>query len=145
MSLVTSFLSTLRHVILSQGFSSLQLYTQAISACMVPGAVDLPHAVQLYQQVSLKQFKPDKKLYACLMSLAGKAGQLDFAFQLLNDMHAEGLAPTSTICSGLVHACLQQGSLPLARKVYDLCRQQRVFPGISQFNRMMDWYAKDFR
>lgn len=128
-----------------QGFQSLQLYTQGINACMIPGAVDLEHAMVLYQQLSLKGLKPDKKLFACLMSCAGTSGQVDLAFQLLSDMYAEGLAPTSTTCSGLIHACLCHGNLSVARKVYDLCRQQSVFPVISQFNRLMDWYAKDFR
>lgn len=126
-----------------QGFQSLKLYTQAINACTIPGAVDLEHAMVLYQQLNLKGMKPDRKLFACLMGCAGSAGQLDVAFQLLSDMHSEGVYPSTTVCSGLIHSCLLHGNISVARKVYDLCRQQQVYPGISQFNRLMDWYAKD--
>lgn len=31
------------------------------------------------------------------------------------------------------------------RKVYDFCSQRGVYPEISQFNRMMDWYTVEFR
>ena len=35
--------------------------------------------------------------------------------------------------------------MALARRVYDLCAKQSVYPVPSQFNRMMDVYASEFR
>lgn len=37
------------------------------------------------------------------------------------------------------------GPPPFPLQVYDSCRQHGVFPGLSQFNRLMDWYATSNR
>lgn len=79
------------------------------------------------------------------MAVAGHAGYLHLAFGLMEEMTAEGLPPTSTTMSALIYACLVQGNIELARKVYDLCRARDVYPVLSQYNRLMDYYATHFR
>lgn len=89
--------------------------------------------------------RPDKKFYAALMAVAGHAGHLHLAFGLMDEMMAEGIPPSTSTMSALIGACLVQGNIELARKVYDLCRARDVYPGLSQYNRMMDYYATHFR
>ena len=43
------------------------------------------------------------------------------------------------------HRYASQQDLTIMRKVYDFCSQRGVYPEISQFNRMMDWYTVEFR
>lgn len=47
--------------------------------------------------------------------------------------------------SAVMHACLEQDNVALARRVYDLCSRQGVYPVPSQFNRLMDVYASESR
>ncbi|MEW5300679.1 MAG: hypothetical protein WDW36_003593 [Sanguina aurantia] len=115
------------------GHKAVEIYTQAISACKIPGCVDWDRALSIFtlMQVGATGCAPDKKFYAALMAVAGHAGHLHLAFGLMDEMMAEGIPPQH-----LHH---------LARKVYDLCRARDVYPGLSQYNRMMDYYATHFR
>lgn len=129
-----------------QGFTTeVRLYTQAMSACMLrfPGAWE--RALEIYSALQRASVRPDKKFFACLIAVAGRCGRLDTAFELLTDMAAEGIRPSGTTVSAVVHACLTAGNLALARRVYDLCARQGVYPVPSQFNRMMDVYASEKR
>ncbi|GLC36947.1 hypothetical protein PLESTB_000175400 [Pleodorina starrii] len=135
-------------VALQKGFQSeVKIYTQALSACMLP----LPHAWERAQDIyaalqrASPAVRPDKKFFACLMAVAGRCGRLDTSFELLTEMAAEGIRPSSTTVSAIIYACLERGNLALARRVYDLCARQGVYPVLSQFNRMMDVYASECR
>ncbi|MEW5313850.1 MAG: hypothetical protein WDW38_005383 [Sanguina aurantia] len=114
-----------------QGHKAVEIYTQAISACKIPGCVDWDRALSIFTLMQRNRVRPDKKFYAALMAVAGHAGHLHLAFGLMDEMMAEGIPPQH-----LHH---------LARKVYDLCRARDVYPGLSQYNRMMDYYATHFR
>ena len=46
--------------------------------------------------------EPDKKLYAALMGVAGKAGRLDVAIEALEDFSAEGIPITTTVVNALM-------------------------------------------
>eukprot|EP00198_Chlamydomonas_reinhardtii_P001964 XP_001691300.1 protein with PPR repeats [Chlamydomonas reinhardtii] len=134
-------------VALHKGFESeVKLYTQALSACMLPfpGAWDRAQAIYSALQ-RCTSVRPDKKFFACFMAVAGRCGRMEVVFELLTEMAAEGIRPSSTSVSGIIHACLDQGNVALARRVYDLCAKQSVYPVPSQFNRMMDVYASEFR
>ncbi|GLI62167.1 hypothetical protein VaNZ11_004747 [Volvox africanus] len=133
-------------VALQKGFQSeVKIYTQALSACMLP----LPHAWEraqdVYAALQRASVRPDKKFFACLMAVAGRCGRLDTSFELLTEMAAEGIRPSSTTISAIIYACLERGNLALARRVYDLGVRQGVYPVLSQFNRMMDVYASECR
>jgi hypothetical protein len=45
------------------------------------------------------------------------------AFDLLEDMRASGLTPSTPTCSSLIYACLQNNNFAAARKV-SLCQRQ---------------------
>ncbi len=100
---------------------SVELYTQAVSACKLRGAVDLDTALKIYAHMQLNQIQPDKKFFAALIATAGAAGRLDLAFEMLTDVQAEGVVPGSTVCSGLILACIKDRRFHLAQKVYNLC------------------------
>lgn len=109
----------------------------------------MPHAWErsqdIYAALQRASVRPDKKFFACLMAVAGRCGRLDISFELLTEMAAEGIRPSSTTISAIIYACLERGNLMLARRVYDLCARQGVYPVLSQLNRMMDVYASDCR
>ncbi|GFR52105.1 hypothetical protein Agub_g14618 [Astrephomene gubernaculifera] len=133
-------------VAMQRGFTTeVKIYTQALSACMLP----IPHAweraLDIYSALQRCAVRPDKKFFACLMAVAGRCGRLDTAFEVLSEMAAEGIRPSGTSVSAIMHACLNRGNVGLARRVYDLCARQGVFPVQSQFNRLMDVYAMEFR
>ncbi|EFJ49645.1 hypothetical protein VOLCADRAFT_104228 [Volvox carteri f. nagariensis] len=133
-------------VALQKGFQSeVKIYTQALSACMLP----LPHAWEraqdIYPAMQRASVRADKKFFACLMAVAGRCGRLDTSFELLTEMAAEGIRPSATTISAIIYACLERGNLALARRVYDLGARQKVYPVLSQFNRMMDVYASECR
>lgn len=96
---------------------------------MVDGAVDMKRALEIYNMMQRKGVSPDKKFYSALIGVAGKADRLDLGLELLTDMTAEGIKPSSTTCSALLYACLNNINAPvsrleLGRRVYDLCAAQ---------------------
>ncbi|KAG2495157.1 hypothetical protein HYH03_006765 [Edaphochlamys debaryana] len=133
-------------VALQKGFvGEVKLYTQALSACMLPQPNAWDRAREIYSALQRGSVKPDKKFFAALMAVAGRWGRPDTALELISDMAAEGIRPSSTTVSALIHACLDVGNVAAARRVYDLCTRQGVYPVPSQFNRLMDIYASEFR
>ncbi|GAX74542.1 hypothetical protein CEUSTIGMA_g1991.t1 [Chlamydomonas eustigma] len=120
-----------------------ELYTQAVSACKIEGSVDLPRALDIYNAMQRAKVEPDKKFYAALMAVAGKAGRLDLALETLENFASEGLLLTTTVDNALIYAA--QRDLTLMRKVYDQSARHGVYPEISQYNRMLDWYATQSR
>lgn len=53
---------------------------------MVPGATSWDGAIKVYYAMQHAGVRPDKKFYACLIAVAGRTGQMDAVFQLLEDM-----------------------------------------------------------
>ncbi|KAJ9522973.1 hypothetical protein QJQ45_023772, partial [Haematococcus lacustris] len=127
-----------------------ELYTTAVSACQEEngsrqGLADLDRALEVYNCMQRQGVAPDKKFFAALIAVAGKADRLHQAFEILTDVAAERLWPGATICSALIHSCLVNQQYALARQVFDLCAAKGVYPELSQFNRLMDWYAGERR
>jgi len=59
-----------------QGFDkSVELYTQAVSACKLRGAVDLDTALRIYAHMQHNNIQPDKKFFSALIATAGAAGE----------------------------------------------------------------------
>ena len=80
----------------------MELYTQAVSACKIDGCVDLVKAFDVYAMMQRALVDPDKKFYAALMAVAGKAGRLDVAMEALEDFAAEGIPITTTVLNALM-------------------------------------------
>jgi pentatricopeptide repeat protein len=70
---------------------------------------------------------------------------MQVAFDLLEDMRASGLKPSTSTCSALMYACLQNGNFAAARKVYDTLIVRGVPPHISQYNALMEQYALKYQ
>lgn len=67
--------------------------------------------------------------------------RLQVAFDLIEDMRASGLKPSTASCSALIYACLQNNNFKAARKVYDTLVARSVPPHIKQYNALMEQYA----
>jgi len=97
---------------------SLQVYTAAINACMLTATdADLEAALEIYATMARNSVEPDDLVYGNLIALAGAARKLEVAFELVEDMKASGLRPSTATCSALIYACIQNGNLSAARKV----------------------------
>jgi len=53
---------------------SVELYTQAVSACKLRGYVNLDTALKIYAHMQHNNIQPDKKFFAALIATAGTAG-----------------------------------------------------------------------
>ncbi len=111
----------------------MELYTQAMSACKVDGMVDLPRALDIATLLHRSGVEADKKFYAALMAVAGKAARLDLALETLERVTADGMVFSSTLANALMYAAQQDTGL--MRRVYDFCAHHGVYPEISQYNR----------
>jgi pentatricopeptide repeat protein len=97
---------------------SIQVYTAAVNACMLNGTdADLRAALDIYATMTRAGVEPDDLLYGSLIALAGAARKLEVAFELVEDMNASGLRPSTATCSALMYACIQNGNTAAARKV----------------------------
>lgn len=86
-----------------QGFGGhVEIYTQAVSACKIDGSVDLAKAFEIYATMQRSRVEPDKKFYAALMGVAGKAGRLDVAMEALEEFASEGIPITTTVINALM-------------------------------------------
>jgi len=133
------YLSALR-----QGFThEAQIYTSALNACKLMGAPGLALALDIHSKMQNAGVMPDKKFYAALIAVAGKAQRMDLALEILQDAAESGVLLTSTLANALMYAA--QGDLKLMRRIYDSCALHGVYPQLSQFNRMMDTYAQQSR
>lgn len=129
---------------LKKGFGDkVEIYTAALSACKIEGSVDLPRALEIHSLLERSRVAPDKKFYAALVAVAGKASRMDLALEAVNDYVAEGMPLSTTLVNALIYAA--QNDLALMRRIYDYSITQEVYPEISQYNRMLDWYASQAR
>jgi leucine-rich PPR motif-containing protein len=97
---------------------SIQVYTAAINACMLAATdADLEAALEIYATMTRHAVEPDDLVYGNLIALAGAARKLEVAFEIVEDMRASGLKPSTATCSALIYACIQNGNIPAARKV----------------------------
>lgn len=95
-----------------------QLYTAAINACMADdGSTNFEAAFEIYATMQRHGVEPDDLLYGHLIAIAGRCRKLEVAFDLLEDMRASGLKPSTPTCSALIYACLQNNNFAAARKV----------------------------
>jgi hypothetical protein len=80
--------------------------------------------MSVYATMQRHGVSPDAKFFGALVGVAGTAGNLSQAFNILADMSAEGIRPMSAMCTGLIHACICGAHYSLAQRVYDLCAAQ---------------------
>ena len=107
----------------AQKTDNLLVYASAMGACKNSRSVDLSSALQIYsdmqrcepcfapQSWAIAQSRwldaslcicrngviPDSMLYSTLMSVAGRAGDVQLAFSLQADMEAEGVRPCQVL------------------------------------------------
>lgn len=63
---------------------------------------------------------PDLPIWHGLITLAGRAGQLQRAFQVLEDMQARACKPTARTFASLIDACSRAENTEMALRVYQV-------------------------
>eukprot|EP00747_Dinoflagellata_sp_TGD_P161172 gnl/TRDRNA2_/TRDRNA2_178056_c0_seq33.p1 gnl/TRDRNA2_/TRDRNA2_178056_c0~~gnl/TRDRNA2_/TRDRNA2_178056_c0_seq33.p1 ORF type:complete len:789 (+),score=-50.84 gnl/TRDRNA2_/TRDRNA2_178056_c0_seq33:329-2695(+) len=61
------------------------------------------------EQIYALGLKPDPILLKAQIRAAGRAGEVDYAFQIYNDLEGIGLEPTGELRSAMIIACVQGG------------------------------------
>lgn len=60
-------------------------------------------------------------------------------------MRASGRKPSTSTCSALIYACLQNNNFAAARKVYDTLIARGTPPHLSQYNALLEQHALRFQ
>ncbi|KAH7848872.1 hypothetical protein Vadar_009505 [Vaccinium darrowii] len=84
-------------------------FVGVLSACSHSGLVD--EGLNLFKSMTEEHFiEPLAEHYACMVSLLGRAGRLEEAFQMVREMKIEA---TAGIWGALLHACCVYGNLEI--------------------------------
>ena len=66
------------------------------------------------------RLQPDAPIWNGLITLAGRAGQLQRAFQVLEDMQASSCKPNARTFAALIDACSRAENTEMALRVYQV-------------------------
>ncbi|QHO00003.1 hypothetical protein HN51_035043 [Arachis hypogaea] len=94
-----------QHIIPDEG-----MFTSVLSACSHSGLVDEGKEI-FYKVMRNYNMEPGHTQYSCLIDLLGRAGNLDEAYIVINDMR---LKPNEDIWTSLLSACRLHRNLKLA-------------------------------
>jgi len=125
--------------------NSLKVYTSAVDACLAADHVALEAAQEIYSDMQLHDIAPSTQLFASLIKVAGRAGALDVAMSLKNDMEFERIDMDDTASAALINACLKCGDWQGAKKVY---LEMKILPGQHRpqsYNVMINAHAEAAR
>jgi len=98
----------------SQGAAtSVKLYTQAVSACKLKGAVNMDAALKIYAYMQYNNITPDKKFFSALIATAGAAGagvhshtMLLLTLRLPPSAHCVCVCVCACVCACLCVLCV---------------------------------------
>lgn len=117
-----------------------ELVGAAAHACAAIG--DLARAMVIYRDSLTRGLSPDGVLFAILMDVAAKAGDVDFAFGLQEEMQRVGVAPNAAVCATLVGICAKEGAPLRAKSVFRAMRAADVRPSASAVNALVAAHAR---
>ncbi|XP_021848061.1 putative pentatricopeptide repeat-containing protein At3g23330 isoform X2 [Spinacia oleracea] len=89
-------------------------FVAVISACAHTGEVDLGLS---YFESMIRDFRldPGTEHFSCIVDLLCKAGELEKAWKLVNQMTGKGLGISVSLWGALLNACKDRGNVNLAR------------------------------
>ena len=74
------------------------------------------------------RLQPDAPIWNGLITLAGRAGQLQRAFQVLEDMQASNCKPNARTFAALIDACSRAENTEMGLRVYQVRNHPRLRP-----------------
>ncbi|KAL3722610.1 hypothetical protein ACJRO7_034906 [Eucalyptus globulus] len=89
-------------------------FVTVIAACARTGQVTL--GIEFFESIRNEyNVKPTQEHYSCLVDLLSRAGELDRAWKLLDEMLQKGFSGTDSMWGALLNACLDSGNIELGK------------------------------
>ena len=92
--------------------------TESMVDCWICLHFQLRTCLALHMQAA--RIQPDAPIWNGLITLAGRAGQLQRAFQVLADMQTHACKPNARTYACLIDACSRTENMEMALKVYQV-------------------------
>jgi pentatricopeptide repeat protein len=92
----------------------------------------LERAMLLLKEAEDSGIRLSKPPWNALLVCAGRCGQLERAFSILDSMQQHGLVPDAVTYGALAEACIQSGQPQAAMRVYDRALREVSLHGLHQ-------------
>ena len=126
--------------------STLPVYSSAIQACLrAPTGSDLDSAMGVYNQMQLAGVDPDAAIYGSLILAAGRAGEIDLALQLQDEMLQDDIPVNTGIDSAMITVYIVNDRLADAVSVYQRARARGEWPVLDAMNALVGAYGRAHR
>ena len=112
-------LETYQRALMEGKANSVRLFGAAIEACADLGTRGAVLAREVWEEMHRQGLRPDAQLFGALIRVAGRAGDVEHAFEAFDDMRNSGLEPTREIRSILIQACVQGGQVQRGFEILD--------------------------
>lgn len=112
-----------------------EVYTIALCSCCQSG--DWEFACSVYSDMTRKGVVPDEMFLSALMNVAGRAGKLDAAFDVLKEARLQGIHLGIVSYSSLMGACSNSKSWEKALELYEVIKSMKLNPTVSTMNALI--------
>ncbi|XP_051146812.1 pentatricopeptide repeat-containing protein MRL1, chloroplastic [Andrographis paniculata] len=112
-----------------------ELYTIAVNSCSQQG--DWEFACCVYNDMLLKETAPDEMFISALIDVAGHAGKVEAAFEILQEARARGMHVGIISYSSLMGACSNAGDWQKALELYGNVKGLNLKPTVSLMNALI--------
>lgn len=112
-----------------------EVYTIAVNSCSQKG--DWEFACAVYSDMTRRGVAPDEMFISALIDVAGHAGNLDAAFEILKVARAKGIPSGSISYSSLMGACSNAKDWQKALLLYEDIKDINLKPTVSMMNALV--------
>ncbi|KAL0422842.1 UNVERIFIED_CONTAM: Pentatricopeptide repeat-containing protein MRL1, chloroplastic [Sesamum latifolium] len=112
-----------------------ELYTIAVNSCSHHG--DWEFACSVYDDMIKKGVAPDEMFISALIDVAGHAGKVDAAFEILQEARAKGMHVGTISYSSLMGACSKARDWQKAVELYEGIKSMNLKPTVSMMNALI--------
>ncbi|KAL0334654.1 UNVERIFIED_CONTAM: Pentatricopeptide repeat-containing protein MRL1, chloroplastic [Sesamum radiatum] len=117
-----------------------ELYTIAVNSCSHHG--DWEFACSVYDDMIKKGVAPDEMFISALIDVAGHAGKVDAAFEILQEARAKGMHVGTISYSSLMGACSKARDWQKAVELYEGIKSLNLKPTVSMMNALITALCK---
>ncbi|KAK6136673.1 hypothetical protein DH2020_029580 [Rehmannia glutinosa] len=111
-----------------------ELYTIAVNSC----SGDWEFACSVYDDMIRKGVTPDEMFISALIDVAGHAGKVDAAFEILQEARAKGMHVGIISYSSLMGACSNARGWQKALDLYEDIKRLNLKPTVSMMNALIN-------
>ncbi|KAF5727843.1 putative Pentatricopeptide repeat-containing protein [Tripterygium wilfordii] len=112
-----------------------EVYTIAVNCCSQTG--DWKFACNVYGDMKNKGIVPDEMFLSALIDVAGHAGKLDAAFEILQEARIQGIRLGTVSYSSLMGACSNAKNWQKALQLFEDIKSINLNPTVSTLNALI--------